>query len=157
VENHARVPQGELARVEREAARVYEAAGVRVVWVHGDDEADTNDAGGKPLRVLLLGRNMTNRKAAIEDIGPAVLGRASRITGRAYVFVQRVIDLALASGKSSELMLSRVMAHEIGHLLLQEGSHSRTGIMRERLSMRLYQDELFTEPQAREIQLALNR
>lgn len=156
VDNYVRLPPSGLARAEREAARVYEAAGVRVVWIH-DDEADTRDAGGKHLRVLLLGTAMTNRKARIEGIGPDVLGRAAGGTGRAYVFTQRVIETALSNGYNAELLLGRVMAHEIGHLLLRENSHSRTGIMRGHLRLSTQRLETFTMPQAAEIQLALNR
>src|SRR5262245_59075090 len=135
LDQHSRVPPQSLARAEREAARVYEAAGVRIVWVHGDDEASTSGAGGKQFRVLLLGTQMTNRKAGIEGFGTEVLGRAARATGRAYVFTQRVIETSLLNGKNAEQMIGRVMAHEIGHLLLPEGSHSRKGIMRDHLSL----------------------
>jgi hypothetical protein len=157
VDNYARIPPQSLARAEREAARVYEAAGVRTVWIHGDDEASTSDAGGKQLRVLLLGRTMTDRKAEIEAIGPEVLGRAARSTGRAYVFAQRIVETALLNGRSAELMLGRVMAHEIGHLLLPEGSHSRKGIMRAHVGLFRPKLEVFTAPQAQQILMALNR
>ena len=157
VDNYARVPPTALARAEREAARVYDAAGVRTLWVHGDDEADARDAGGKHLRVLLLGTEMTNRKAGMERIGPDVLGRAARQTGRAYIFTQRVVETALLSGRDSELMLGRVMAHEIGHLLLNAGSHSRSGIMKDHVSLLNRALPTFTTPQAAEILIALNR
>lgn len=157
VDNYARIPPGALARAEREAARVYEAAGVRTMWVHGDDAANARDAGGKHLRVLLLGTDMTNRKVAMEEIGPEVLGRAARPTGRAYIFTQRVVEVSLLRGHDSELMLGRVMAHEIGHLLLAEGSHSRSGIMRQHLNLWKQRFDTFTTPQAQEILVALNR
>lgn len=31
------------------------------------------------------------------------------------------------------MVLGRIVAHEVGHLLLPDGSHSKTGIMRERM------------------------
>ncbi len=156
VDNYARIPSGALAHAEREAARVYRAAGVRITWVHGDDEANDCDAGGKHLRVLLLGAAMTNRKAAIEEIEPNVLGRASQQTGRAYIFTQRVVNVALQKGRDSEELLGRVMAHEIGHLLLREGSHSPSGIMRDHLNLKTRRAETFTTLQAQEILVALN-
>jgi hypothetical protein len=156
VDNYARLPSDVLARAEREAARVYEAAGVRVVWIHGDDEAE-RDAGGRHLRVLLLGTEMTHRKTAVDRIGPDVLGSAARGTDRAYVFTQRIIEVALKGGRDASMMLGRVMAHEIGHLLLSEIGHSPRGIMRAHLDLRNAHFDTFTNPQAREILLALNR
>jgi len=157
VDNYARIPSDVLALAEREAARVYEAAGVRVVWIHGD-EAE-REAGGKHLRVLLLGTEMTNRKTGLDRIGPDVLGTAASGTGRAYVFTQRVIERALINGREASQLIGRVMAHEIGHLLLHEGSHSANGIMRADLSLRSRSRDrnTFTKPQADEILLALNR
>jgi len=157
VDNYARIPSDVLALAEREAARVYEAAGVRVVWIHGDDEAE-RDAGGKHLRVLLLGTEMTYRKTGLDRIGPDVLGTAASGTDRAYVFTQRVIERALMNGREASQLIGRVMAHEIGHLLLHQGGHSASGIMRANLSFRRSRERnTFTKPQADEILLALNR
>jgi hypothetical protein len=156
VDNYFRLPSDVLARAEREAARVYEAAGVRVVWIHGDDEAE-RDAGGKHFRVLLLTTEMTYRKTGMDGIGDDVLGTAARGTDRAYVFTQRVIERALSNGREAAQLIGRVMAHEIGHLLLHEGSHSASGIMRANLSFRTSVLATFTQPQADEILLALNR
>ena len=156
VDNYARLPSDVLARAEREAARVYEAAGVRVVWIHGDDEAH-RDAGGRHLVVLLLSTEMTHRKTGNDGIGDDVLGTAARGTGRAYVFTQRVIERALLSGHEAAQLIGRVMAHEIGHLLLHDSGHSASGIMRATLSFRTHNLATFTKPQADEILMALNR
>ena len=156
VDDYARLPSDVLARAEREAARVYEAAGVRVVWIHGDDEAH-RDAGGRHLVVLLLDTEMTYRKTGADRIADDVLGTASHGTGRAYVFTQRVIERALLSGHEAAQLIGRVMAHEIGHLLLHQSGHSASGIMRATLSFRTNILATFTKPQAAEILMALNR
>src|SRR5262245_35610589 len=156
VDNYARLPSDVLAQAEREAARVYEAAGVRVAWIHGDDEAD-REAGGRHLVVLLLDTEMMHRKIGNDRIGDDVLGTASRGTGRAYVFTQRVIERALSSGHEAAQLVGRVMAHEIGHLLLHQAGHSSSGIMRANLSFRTRSPATFTKPQADEILMALNR
>ena len=156
VDNYARLPSDVLAQAEREAARVYEAAGVRVAWIHGDDEAK-REAGGRHLVVLLLSTEMMHRKIGNDRINDDVLGTASRETGRAFVFTQRVIERALASGHEAAQLIGRVMAHEIGHLLLQQAGHSNSGIMRANLSFRTRSLATFTKPQADEILLALNR
>ena len=156
VDNYARIPPALLARAEAVAARVYAAAGVRTTWVHGDDEADARDAGGLHLRVLLLCNDMTNRKVTAEHIGDTVLGRAGREAGRAYIFTRRVVDAALRHGKSFDVVLGRVIAHEVGHLLLPKGSHSVNGIMRENVNVSNNRLDTFTPPQASEILMALN-
>jgi len=156
VDNYARLPSDVLARAEREAARVYEAAGVRVVWIHGDDEAE-REAGGRHLVVLLLDTDMMHRKIGNDRIDDDVLGTASRGTGRAFVFTQRVIERALSSGHESAQLIGRVMAHEIGHLVLQQAGHSASGIMRANLSFRTRSLATFTKPQVDEIVMALNR
>jgi hypothetical protein len=156
VDNYARLPSDVLAQAEREAARVYEAAGVRVAWIHGDDEA-TREAGGRHLVVLLLNTEMMHRKIGNDRIDADVLGTASRATGRAFVFTQRVIERALSSGHEAAQLIGRVMAHEIGHLLLHQGGHSQSGIMRANLSFRTRSPATFTKPQADEILMALNR
>lgn len=157
VDNYARVPPAVLARAEAEAARVYAAAGVRTTWVHGDDEANARDAGGLHLQVLLLCREKTAHKVASDHLDVRVLGRAARETARAYVLTPRVIEAALGSGRLFELVLGRVMAHEIGHLLLPRGSHSAQGIMQEHLNLTSKAAVTFTALQAAEIQMALNR
>ena len=156
VDNYFRLPSDVLARAEREAARVYEAAGVRVVWIHGDDEAE-REAGGRHLVVLLLDTDMMHRKIGNDRIDDDVLGTASRGTGRAFVFTQRVIERALSSGHESAQLIGRVMAHEIGHLVLQQAGHSASGIMRANLSFRTRSLATFTKPQVDEIVMALNR
>lgn len=156
VDDYARIPSDVLAQAEREAARVYEAAGVRVVWIHGDDEAE-RDTGGRHFRVLLLDTQMMHRKTGMEGIGPDVLGTAASGTDRAWVFTQRIIERSLSSGHEPAQLIGRVMAHEIGHLLLHPGSHSPKGIMRANLSFRTHELATFTKPQADEILIALNR
>ena len=94
------------------------------------------DAGGKHLRVLLLGAEMTYRKTGLERIGPDVLGDGGqRNRPRLRVHTQRVIERALTNGRDAAQLIGRVMAHEIGHLLLHQGGHSDSGIMRANLSL----------------------
>jgi hypothetical protein len=48
----------------------------------------------------------------------------------ALVFVDRVDAKAAMTGCDVQLLLGRTIAHEIGHLVLGEASHSREGLMR---------------------------
>jgi hypothetical protein len=48
----------------------------------------------------------------------------------ATVLIQRVITTAARSGQDVATLLGRVMAHEVGHLVLGSNEHGRTGLMR---------------------------
>jgi hypothetical protein len=68
----------------------------------------------------------------------------------AMVFLDRVLSLARRTGIDPGRLLGRVIAHEIGHLLLRTTSHSRTGLMREvwtdeELTRNRPEDWVFTE------------
>jgi len=71
-----------------------------------------------------------------EDPNPRALGNAliDTATGSgtlATVYVDRVHMMAGQAKADPWAMIGRVMAHEIGHLLLGSNSHSDTGLMRE--------------------------
>ena len=63
-----------------------------------------------------------------------VFGMALTVDGTpatdAFIFYQRVLDLARTGYIYEQEILAAAMAHEIGHLLLGSNSHSSTGIMR---------------------------
>lgn len=58
-----------------------------------------------------------------------VLGQAAHLTGRAYIFSHRVARIAINYKTSVGYVLGKVIAHEVGHLVLPEHGHSKTGIM----------------------------
>jgi hypothetical protein len=128
VYDYAHIPAEQLARAECEATRIYRAAGVPIVWVSG------SDAPGEPvarsLRVMILSREMSELKIGQDAVGEKTVGQASRATGRAYIFYDRVVERAERYAPGVETMLGWVMAHEVGHLMLPEPGHSDVGIMR---------------------------
>jgi hypothetical protein len=75
------------------------------------------------------------------DAQTGVLGNAliDTATGRgtlATVFVDRVVSVSHTGKADSFEMVGRVMAHEIGHLLLGSNSHTESGLMREMWSIK---------------------
>jgi hypothetical protein len=50
---------------------------------------------------------------------------------RAFVFYNRIVDLARLNGVDIAPILGHALAHEMGHVLLPYGSHTSQGIMRE--------------------------
>jgi hypothetical protein len=72
---------------------------------------------------------MTERKTHDQGIGDNVLGVALNVTRRAYIFRSRIARFALIKGQDGNTLLGRVIAHEVGHLLMPFDSHSTDGIM----------------------------
>jgi hypothetical protein len=132
VYNYTRFSKGLLGQAESDAAGIFRAVGVEVVWTNcnpaGDDLAEDSPCaqflGPLQLRVRVL-----------PDI-PAAPGTAERPLGvalgknMASVSLRRVREEAGRCQVMPQVVLGPVLAHEIGHLLLGSEGHSATGIMR---------------------------
>src|SRR5262249_45030765 len=74
------------------------------------------------------------KMAARGHIAPGVLGYAAvpdeGMGAIAYAIYDRVRSVALEVPTNEGNLLGFVMAHEIGHLMLPRGSHSRAGLMK---------------------------
>lgn len=127
VDDYAGISPADRSAAEVEVTRIYERAGVNTLWATGDNQAD---AAGLHVRVQLLSRSMAIGKTNREGLTHTVLGTAAREAGRAYIFTDRIRNLAVREGEPFRLALGRVIAHEVGHLLLPPHSHSERGIMR---------------------------
>jgi predicted Zn-dependent protease len=108
------------------------------------------------VTVVLLGEAMSARKIETEGIGDNVLGRAARETARAYIFMKRLEHAARRQGRDFNAVLGRVLAHEVGHLLLPGRGHSNRGIMRDTLDSWSARGETFTPSQRQQIQMRLS-
>lgn len=78
--------------------------------------------------VVLLSDAMARRLIQEAAISPSVLGITGLEAQRAHIFVDRV-RLAIRTGEDSGDMPGSVIAHEIGHIVIGDDSHSTTGIM----------------------------
>jgi len=127
VNDSAGVESSVLRNAEREAGRMFDAAGIEIQWVNC---AETHEC----LRIL-------GPKEFVLHIVPAGNTQSDFVFGEAFlgedgrgqysdVFFDRLrqtagdVDLAL--------LLGAVSAHELGHLLLGSNSHSSIGIMEPR-------------------------
>jgi hypothetical protein len=139
IHNYAAVPPVILAGAQSTATRIYEQAGVDVLWV---DPVACPTA----VHVHILSRGMAERVAA----GDAVLGVATVGSAMAYVLYGRVLDASLRFHLHPSRLLGYVMSHEIGHLLLPGRMHGRAGLMRADVSLRLIERDApqFTLPEA---------
>ena len=131
VDNWAGVPAPILQNAQAIATDIYTAIGVDVRWTTNSQPAA--DAAMRVTVLLLSGHAEERvRATALADI----LGIAPDNSGRVYIFNDRIADLARTRDRSLRLVLGRVVAHEVGHLLLPGKGHSRSGIMRGKLDYR---------------------
>ena len=116
-----------------EVTRIYARAGVNTLWATGSEHAD---AAGLHVRVRLLSRSMAEAQIDAEGLTHTIVGKAAREARHASIFTFQILTLALREGENFRLALGRVIAHEVGHLLLPPNSHAAHGIMRASPSVR---------------------
>jgi hypothetical protein len=125
--NQAKLSQEDLLRATTEATRIFNNAGLNVVW---------QDAAGSGPERLFTVNIVPNVPAERSDFTSRhVLGMAPgtrEMRGvQAWAFYAPIQARAMPHGVIPALLLGHVIAHEIGHLLLPDIPHSRTGLMRE--------------------------
>lgn len=118
IKNHAGVDRDDLARARAEVERIFDTADIKVAWV---------DAEGEGRIAILL---LTLTRDSQEDAVGCALGLAIASRSTAYVFVNRIVRTTRNGAVDVPVAIGRVMAHEIGHILMPERRHSRFGIMR---------------------------
>jgi hypothetical protein len=138
VYDFAGTPRGAFAQAREDAARVFLQAGIRTRWVYcrrTADEAAAPDCAlpRQPdvLELRLLPRVMTDRLRPLPTAcGVAYLAAEDGAPLSAQVFCHRAQELAGRHQMDYGMILGHLMAHELGHLILGIGSHSRDGLMR---------------------------
>ncbi len=126
VYNYAQVSSEMLAQAELEAAAIYRAVGVEIVWNNCKLPEDSQCA--EYLDPTHLGVRL------LPDIGAALsdsnLTMGLAVGNLASVSFRRVQEEAAEFAVSVDAVLAPTLAHEIGHLLLTGQGHSSSGIMR---------------------------
>ena len=134
LDDAAGVPSGVLESAETEVRRLFGRIGIQLQRSHRVADASggycltlPNHAG---LRVFIVGEETFRAGHA----GPQVLGFIARTDGgpgrAAFVAYRRILALAGRLGVPPARLLARVIAHELGHLLLPAGRHASRGLMR---------------------------
>jgi len=85
-------------------------------------------AGEKVVRIIRGPR--PPRKLIPEPLGEATIDPARAVGTLATVYYDRVVARAQIAEVDVDLLFGRVMAHELGHLLLGTTGHSPSGLMR---------------------------
>jgi hypothetical protein len=135
VRDTAQVPDDVLTGARTEVTRIFRQAGVETVWPSPSSASANTDAFREPrLTIAILSYDQVERlhRALTRDgvgVGFAVNSSPTTRANVAYVFYHRVKSLTGANGVTLAPVLGAAMAHEIGHLLL-DNAHSETGLMR---------------------------
>ena len=171
VYNYAKVaPQTQL-KAEKAAAEVFRKAGVEIEWVDSpvtsesrlENATDRRASDASQMRLLILSTALADSMGLPNNVMGLAPG-AGPNREQAYVFYGRVKELALrqmnAAGyrrvdrpATTGQILGTMIAHELGHVLLNMPSHSETGIMRGKWDLKDLQDTadgkfLFTPEQS---------
>lgn len=128
------IPGEHVLDAEARASRIFEAIGVSIRWVNDDAKCrvcDRHDAF--EIEVTVLSTGATAGLLAKTSVPRDALGVAMVRTARVYVFSERIREVA-RSLRNVPVVFGRVLAHEIGHLVLPAAGHTETGIMRADLS-----------------------
>lgn len=169
VNDYAHVPGRTLEEAELMASRVLSIGGINTSWhQRGVDETDSTVDPNAPkldtetrISLQIIPRAMAARWASGEDsLGFAILPGAGKAGTMAYIFYDRVEKLASTGDASASQVLGHVMAHEIGHLLLNTPGHSDVGIMQaywqaEQMQLLIKGWLLFTDGQTRQMRTGL--
>lgn len=178
IHNDAKMDSKELANAERVAGTVFKKAGVASNWVEAGTvyKNQSSDAADDAtslahLRVYILS-GATADSLALPDGVMGVAPGNGPDRQFVYILYDRVKELAHKRETVGALdarislctsqILGEVIAHEIGHIILNLSSHSATGIMRGPWDRRDLQDAaygqlLFTPEQAKVIRTEVAR
>ena len=122
LQNDANAPAYLVDRATIEAARLFSLIDIDVVWV-------TEVPAAARLRVVSL----TTWEPDDRKVETSVLGYTQVAEGkrgiRAYVFWRRVERASQKFTASLDKVLAIAIAHELGHMLLPNGKHAKTGLM----------------------------
>jgi hypothetical protein len=132
--NDGNVSNDVLARAERRATTILQAAHVRVTWLHtaeGASSSSRSALGRKPCPATDFSIRVVRHSLALPEsiFGVSFLGQDG--SGRySDVFYATAYRLSESGRLNLGELLGHVVAHELGHLLLGSNAHSSLGIMR---------------------------
>jgi hypothetical protein len=136
--DYAHVPPQFIEEAQEQVTDVYAAIGVQTEWAQTvrptEPRMYSPERDPGELLINILSPAMSRRMAVAEEtVGLAAVTLFDGGT-IAYVLFDRISEVAITSATSPATVLGVVIAHELGHLLLPHGSHSRTGLMRPKLN-----------------------
>jgi hypothetical protein len=106
------------------AAEIFARAEVEIGWVHCPARCSRAPS---PDQLIL---RVTRSPATAVGLGSSLIDPVLQAGRLATVYVDQVDAMARRSNTDRVAILSRAIAHEIGHLLLGTTEHTRSGLMR---------------------------
>ena len=134
--NNYGIPSDDLRQAQAQAAAILSAAGIDATWL--DCWQDAKAPADAPSRcsapvgsdlVLRLQRAPATNRERFTSLGFALV-TAEALPFLATVYADLAEGVAKRAGVPSRTVLGRAIAHEIGHLLLNENDHPKDGLMR---------------------------
>lgn len=159
VENKCGIRPNLLEAAQDTATAVYNAVGVRLAWLSPGTGPPADLAGAPRFGVVLVTEANESQLLSSVSLPKAVLPNVLGITPiearRVYLFCARIAKMARLNRVTVDVLLARVLAHEIGHLMLPHMAHSDTGIMRSSVDVQTRESPGFTEHQGASIRTLL--
>ena len=154
-----------LAEARKSADRIFEPLAVQIVWFDTTSalrrQKALDDPGAQKAFVTSLYVVRFVAKDGDGGMAPSERSLGAAAVGSHVTIIPypRVVELARNGSITVGLVLGHVIAHELGHLLLQRARHSAAGLMRATLDLRLARQSrlLFTAPEAQAIRAAIER
>jgi hypothetical protein len=106
------------------AADIFARAEVEIGWVHCPSRCGRSPG---PDQLIL---RMTRSPATAVGVGSSLIDPVLKAGRLATVYVDQVDSMARRASTDRVAILSRAIAHEIGHLILGTAEHTRAGLMR---------------------------
>ena len=165
VEDLVSVADDTLAEARQRVDRIFEPLAVQIAWFDPASALRRRRALDDPAaqRAFVTSLYVVRLVAQKGDGGltpnERSLGSAAVGTRVAIIPYPRVQELARSGSAAVGLVLGHVVAHELGHLLLQRATHSAAGLMQATLDLRLAQQGrlLFTAAEGQAIRAAIAR
>ena len=135
--NNFGVPAADLAVARQDVQAILQQVGVNIVWADcwvGDRQpADAPARCQEPVGgdiVLRLQQTTEADRSKFVSMGFSLVGIAGAAPFLATVYVDRVESVARGAGTDARRLLGLAIAHEIGHVLLNNNTHAPSGLMR---------------------------
>jgi hypothetical protein len=123
----------EVARAEAEASAIFARAGVTLVWAScggpSPEPLCRRVTGPAAVNLRLIPARLAPRDLPRDVFGFALMSTSGGFARTANVYYDRVGAVADGRKYRCAVLLGAVIAHELGHLLLGQGSHSKSGLM----------------------------
>lgn len=142
--DYAGVPPQTLAQAGEIFSGLYRKAGSQVTWAiqtnewrPGERTYLANVPGDIVLRICSreMAKKLVRKNSVLGYAQPPGEGELPRVANVFYHRVELIaatqnVELIAATQRNAAEVLGAALAHELGHLLLGHGAHSRMGIMR---------------------------